>query len=355
MTAADAFLTLGDMSLIRGTSLLGFQQMVTELGGDPDALAREAQLPAEAIGDHDSFVSYRGVVALLESAAVSTGAPDFGRRLGSRQGLEILGPLGVAARTAATVGAALGAIEQYMAIYSPAIAITVRAAPGEPLAVFDWRITVEHPPVHRQAAELALGVSLQVFQLLAGADFRPTSVQLRHEPLTDEASYAEYFGCPVQFAQATYGFRFRPPVLLRPLSSDSAVHAVVQEYLANVVAETGAGTVEVVLRLIRRMLPGDGPDLALVADQLALHPRTLQRELAAAGTSFAELVDGVRRQEAERYLTETTMPLGQLAGVLGYSEQSALSRACQRWFARSPSQVRREARSDQPRGVNVHV
>src|SRR5689334_19154222 len=99
------------MSLIRGTSLLGFQQLVTELGGDPDALAREAQLPAEAIGDHDSFVSYRGVVALLESAAVSTGAPDFGRRLGSRQGLEILGPLGVAARTAATVGAALGAIE----------------------------------------------------------------------------------------------------------------------------------------------------------------------------------------------------------------------------------------------------
>jgi AraC-like DNA-binding protein len=37
------------------------------------------------------------------------------------------------------------------------------------------------------------------------------------------------------------------------------------------------------------------------------------------------------------------MPLGQLAGVLGFSEQSVLSRACRRWFGASPSAVRRQA------------
>jgi AraC-like DNA-binding protein len=338
-------LTLGDMSLIRGTSLFGFDDLVRELGGDPVALARAAHLPPDAIGDHDSFVSYRGVVAVLEAAAATTGTPDFGRRLGTRQGIDILGPLGVAARTAANVGAALGAIEEYMAVYSPAIAISVRAAPTEPLAVFDWRITVDRAPAHRQAAELALGVSLRVFRLLAGADFRPTSVQLRHEPLTGPPSYEDYFGCPVQFSQSTYGFRFKPAVLLRSLSNDSEVHAVVQEYLASVIGSSDAGTVEVVRQLIRRTLPTGGPDLTVVADQLALHPRTLQRELAAHGTSFAELIDEVRRHEAERYLRETSMPLSQLAGVLGYSEQSALSRACRRWFGEPPVAVRRGART----------
>jgi AraC-like DNA-binding protein len=89
------------------------------------------------------------------------------------------------------------------------------------------------------------------------------------------------------------------------------------------------------------MLPTGGLDLDLIADQLAQHRRTLQRRLAAQDTSYADLVDRVRREEAERHLRDTDMPLGQLAGVLGFSEQSALSRACRRWFDASPTQVRR--------------
>ena len=99
---------------------------------------------------------------------------------------------------------------------------------------------------------------------------------------------------------------------------------------------------DAVVRLIRRMLPTGGLDLDLVADQLAQHRRTLQRQLAAQGTTFAALVDEVRRDEAERYLRDTTMPLAQLAGVLGLTEQSALTRASRRWFDAPPSQVRRE-------------
>ena len=49
-------------------------------------------------------------------------------------------------------------------------------------------------------------------------------------------------------------------------------------------------------------------------------------------------------EEAERYLRDTDMPLGQLSGALGFSEQSALSRACRRWFSASPSELRRASR-----------
>lgn len=328
------------MSLIRGTSLHGFTELVVELGGDPEDLLRRAHLPLAAIGDHDSFVSYRGVVAVLEAAAATTGADDFGRRLALRQGLDILGPLGVAARTAATVGAALAAIEQYMSVYSPAIAVSVAAAPGERLAHFTWRIVADRPPPHRQAAELALGVSVRVFRLLAGDDFRPVTVQLRHRDAGSDTHHRAYFGCPVRFGSPGYGFSFHRRTLERPLSSDGSVHAVVREYLGSIAPATTAGT-EPVVHLIRRMLATGGPDLGLVADQLALHPRTLQRQLAGTGTSFATLVDEVRRTEAERYLCESTMPLSQLAGVLGFSEQSALSRACRRWFGASPTAVRR--------------
>lgn len=339
------FLTLNDMSLVRGTSLQGFIELVDELGGDAEAILGRAHLPPAAIGNHEAFIGYRSVVSVLELAASVTGAGDFGRRLGSRQGLEILGPVGVAARTAPTVGAALQAVEQYFAVYSPALAVGVTVLLGQPLATFEWRIIAPRPPSHAQAAELSLGVTLRVFRLLAGEDFLPTSVQLRHEPLTARSDYTDYFGCPVEFSAPVYGFRFPSAVLVRPLEADSAVHAVVQEYLGTIALPHEVTEVDAVVRLIRRMLPTGALDLDLVADHLAQHPRTLQRHLAARGTSFAELVDHARRDAAERYLCDTDMPLGQLAGVLGFSEQSVLSRACRRWFNASPSQVRRAVRA----------
>lgn len=347
MTQDDSFLTLDDMSLIRGTSLQGFAELVGELGADADELLRFAHLSPEVVGSHDHFVDYRSVISVLEAAARVTGTGDLGRRLADRQGLDILGPVGVAARTAPTVGAAFGSIEKYLTVYSPAIAITIAHEPGQRLATFEWRVVVDRAPHHRQAAELALGVTCQVFRLLAGPDFSPTSVQLRHEALTDPSEYSTYFHCPVEFSTRTYGFRFPAAVLARPLDADSAVHAVVEDYLSTVVAPTTTSVVDAVTRLVRTMLPTGGLDLGLVSDQLALHRRTLQRQLADRGVSFSSLVDQVRREEAERYLRQTDMPLGQLAGVLGLSEQSALTRACRRWFGASPSRVRREGTGGQ--------
>lgn len=94
---------------------------------------------------------------------------------------------------------------------------------------------------------------------------------------------------------------------------------------------------------LRRLLPAGSLDRDLIAGHLCLHPRTLQRRLAAEGTTFAALVDDVRREEAERWLRDTDMPMGRLAGLLGYSEQSVLTRSCHRWFGVSGT-LHRQAR-----------
>lgn len=345
MTLCDSFLIVCDMSLIRGTSLQGFVELVDELGGSPEELLARAHLARGSVGHHESFVDYRSVIHVLEAAATATGAGDFGRLLAQRQGLEILGPLGVAARTAATVGDALAAIERYLSVYSPALAVSVDVAPGERLATFTWQVVADRPPPHRQAAELGLGVSVRVFHLLAGADFRPVAVHLRHRPLTDPTEYESYFGCRVEFEAEGYGFRLDQRVLSRQLAADGAVHEVVQDYLSSIAIPAETSTADAVVRLIRRMLPTGSLDLDLVAGQLAQHRRTLQRHLAGQGTSFAALVDQVRRDDAERYLRETDMPFIQMAGILGFSEQSAFTRACHRWFGAPPKTVRLRLRS----------
>ncbi|HET9874478.1 MAG TPA: AraC family transcriptional regulator ligand-binding domain-containing protein, partial [Mycobacterium sp.] len=109
------------MSVVRGTSLSGYSRLVAELGGDPAELLRAAGIRPEAVDAHDVFVPYRSLILAIETAATATSTPDFGRRLATQQGIEILGPLGVAARTAATVGEALSIVAKFLAAYSPAI------------------------------------------------------------------------------------------------------------------------------------------------------------------------------------------------------------------------------------------
>jgi hypothetical protein len=87
------------MSTVRGTALQGYRELVAELGVDPDALLRAAGISPEAVGDPDAFIALRAGVEAVEAAAAVTGSLDFGRRLAERQGIEILGPVGVAART----------------------------------------------------------------------------------------------------------------------------------------------------------------------------------------------------------------------------------------------------------------
>lgn len=335
---------LDDMSLIRGTALLGYPELVAEIGGDPDALLDAAGIPRASVGDPEAYMGYRAVITAVESAAKATSTLDFGRRLALRQGVEIFGPVGAAARTAPTVADALGAISQYLVVYSPAVVTTLDGTDDDRYSRMEFRIALNRLPDHRQTMELSLGVALRVFRLLIGQDFQPVIVHMPHHPLTPAADYRRYFGGRPRFAEPFAGFTFRSTDLARRVSADSDVHDALRAYLDTIAPPGIPDTTETVRILIRHLLPTGGLQLAVVARQLSMHPRTLQRRLAQRSTTFDDLVDDIRRERARDLLRDTDMPMGQLAGALGYSEQSVLTRACQRWFGCTPSQQRRAAR-----------
>jgi AraC-like DNA-binding protein len=330
--------------LIRGTSLTGFVELVDELGGDGERMLRRAGVDPGAIGDFGAFIPYRPILDLMEDAAAETGALDFGRRLGSRQGLDVLGSVGAAARSAATVGRALTTIERYLRAYTPAIDVTVRPdGPGR--ACLETRRTVAGLPAYPQAAELSVTVCYRIIWMLVGRGWQPVQVDLPHRPVASLSSYEAFYGAPVRFGRSRLAVVLDAADLDKPLSSDETTHQLLVSHLQELVPVAEQGTVPMVNDLIRRMLPGGRVDLATVADELGVHPRTLQRRLDEDGVTFGELVQAVRRSTAERYLRETDMPLGHLATELGYLEQSAFSRASRRWFGMSPLAYRRELQS----------
>lgn len=335
------------MSVVRGTALSGYSRLVAELGGDSAELLRAAGIPAGAVGAYEVFVPYRAVIVAVETAAAATATGDFGRRLALRQGIEIVGPLGVAARTAATVGGGFSIVERFLSAYSPAI--SARLAPGSTSAelFYAFEVLIERAPPHPQTTELSLGVSLGIMRMLFDAPYAPLSVHLPHEPLTPAKDYVAYFGCRPYFAQPVAGFSFRAADMDRPLHRDDLAHQAMVRYLSGITGAS-AGMTQSVRAMARQLLPTGTVSLELVASELGLHPKALHRRLATEATTFAALVDDVRREAADRYLRDTNISLAHLSRELGYAEQSVLSRSCQRWFGCSASSYRRAVRGVAP-------
>lgn len=343
LTSADISLIFADMSVVRGTALSGYPELVTELGGDPGALLLAAGVPDGCVGAHDIFVPYRAVILAIEGAAGAVDCPDFGRRLALRQDIGNFGPLGVAARTAATVGGGFSIVERFLSAYSPAISARIipGARAGESFYAFE--VLIERSPPHPQTTELSLGVSLGIMRMMFDAPYAPLSVHLPHEALTPVRDYLAYFGCRPYFAQPVAGFTFRTVDLDRPLHRDDQAHQAMVHYLRCITAES-PGIAGSVRAMARQLLPTGAVSLELIAGQLGLHPKTLHRRLAAEETTFAALVDGVRRDAAHRYLRDTDISLAHLTRELGYAEQSVLSRSCQRWFGCSATSHRKAVR-----------
>ena len=97
---------------------------------------------------------------------------------------------------------------------------------------------------------------------------------------------------------------------------------------------------ERVRQLIVATLQHTGGSRASVASLLGLHPRTLQRRLAAEGTLFEDIRDEVRKSAALHLLRDTEVSFSQMAYLLGLSSPSAFTRSCRRWFGETPSRTR---------------
>ena len=68
--------------------------------------------------------------------------------------------------------------------------------------------------------------------------------------------------------------------------------------------------------------------------------RTLQRKLAEADLTYQRLVDDTRRDLALRYIEDRAKSITELTFLLGFSGQSAFTRAFRRWTGASPTEYR---------------
>lgn len=336
--------------MVRASGLRGYSTLMRQLGADPDQFLRRHRINPDLLLDDDALLPLRATAQLFEDSAASTNCADFGLRLADQQDISVLGPLAIAMQHAPTVAAALDMISRYLFMHSRGMSVSIHAeselVPGAVEVRFD--LQVPGRGALRQTLDVCLGDVHHFIELLAGR-YALRAVSLPHTPLAPLSVYNRFFGAPVRPAQRHGALHIaRETFELRLPTVNESLQRIAVDYLAQHFGSPEQTLAMHVRQLLQRTLGTAPSDKRAIAELLNLHPRTLQRYLEAEGTSFDSIRDAVQRELAQRYLCETGIPLTQLAGMLGYAEQSVLTRACRRWFGQTPTQLRRAVANAPP-------
>jgi AraC-like DNA-binding protein len=330
------------MATVRAAGIRGFAEVVRELGADPEPLVRAAGLDL-AVLDHDDLpIEQSRLAALLQLAAGSLDCPDLGLRMAARHGLDTLGPLAVMLANCRTGADALAATQRYLTVHSDALHVDQTADPDGAPGVIALRYRghpLGPPPV--QAMDAGIGFLHRALGLLFGDGYGLLDVRLSYRPIAAAACYRRFYRAPVRFGEPESLLRVREDLLARPINgAHEDLRDRAEAYLRTLLLPDVDDVTGRIRTVVDGMLMFGAVPMAAVARALALHPRTLQRRLAAQGTTFAHIVDNIRRDRARHYLTETALPFGTVSARLGFAEQATFSRACHRWWGVPPRRIR---------------
>jgi AraC-like DNA-binding protein len=171
---------------------------------------------------------------------------------------------------------------------------------------------------------------------------RLTSVRLGYAAPSFTEPYASFFRAPVSFvAGDTDEISFPRDLLLAPLlTADPALAQVLRERRPGDLNEGKAKDpfAEQVRALVAESLERgeDALHADVIARQLDLSARSLQRKLKECGTPLSTLIDEKRRALAETLLNRDAVLLCDVAYRLGFSDVKAFFRAFRRWTGTSP-------------------
>lgn len=266
-------------------------------------------------------------------------------RSGEAMLLTSMGQLGEAVGNARSLGEALKTFARGFPLLQSNTSVTFEVVGEE--AQVSYRILDPQIWPRRADAELSLGLIRGICARFGIASEAILGVTFEHPADGDLRDLAQHLGCTPRFGQDENRLRLAASVLSnRPRASDQGEESYAESWrrLDEALRSQRAGT-PMTARVYEKVLQriGHGPASQVqIATELGLSERSLRRVLAAEGTAFSEILETCRRMQGYALLTRSDRPLSEVALLLGYSDQTAFSRAFARWYGVSPRELRRE-------------
>ncbi len=310
--------------MMRSASLDGYLPLARSFGIEPLMLMDRVGISRNCLNNPDLKLSISAYCRLLELSAQAAKADDFGVRLAETRQLSTLGPVGLVVREQPTVRRAIGALVDNIRLHNESAWLALEEA-GEVVVVRPELAVARGVPAV-QARDMVLGVVCRILTLLLGPRWRPQSVSfVRAKPGT-LAAHWRVFGQRLDFEQDFNGIVCLRSDIDQPIAgADPGLAREAARYVALLGADTKPNPLDEVRRIALTLMPEGQCSVERVAQHLGVDRRTIHRHLAAHQASFSSMMEDLRDELATTYIDQSARPLSLVAGLLGFSGQSAFS------------------------------
>lgn len=303
-------------------------------------LLKKANLTRQQIDDPRARIRVRDQINLLNLLAAALGDDLLGFHLAQAAELRTLGLFYYVLTSSEVLFDALKRAERYSSLINEGVLPRCVNRKG-------FRISFHHVGVSRHLdrhqIEFWMVAFVQACRQLTGLRLLPSRVRMIHHR-AQNVEFSEFFGDNIEFSATVDEIEFSERIKLLPVvSADPYLNEALIGYCEEALAHRkNRGSFQSsVENAVAPLLPHGKAQAGEIARHFGLSPRTFARRLAMEGLTFSDLLERLRSDLANRYLTDRDLAISEVAWLLGYREVSSFSHAFKRWTGKTP----REARS----------
>lgn len=287
-------------------------------------------LDAEILEDPHALLGLDQVDALIEHVAGMSGRDDLGLQLGRQIKPSSHATLGYALMTSATLDEALQLASRYWRLISPAFRLShEKEARGTRLTV-EACVALSARSLRFHVETIATAFHEEVRFLLSG-NVPAYDIHFPQNFSVHPEINAWLAPARIHFDMSGSMLQMVIPVeaTMRPLAlADRAALGVARQRCDDALAHmTLQGTLGTWVRSMLEQASDHQPRQQELARMLHMSTRTMNRRLAAEGTSFRELGILTRQARARQMLSESRLSITRIALHLGYQDTANFTRA----------------------------
>lgn len=321
--------------------------ILRDLGLDEIAVLRRANQPLTLFQGEGTRVSIDDYYALhdaveAEAADKLLDSPPLSLRAGQVVALEFFDPALFAALCSPNMNVAatrLGQFKRLVGVFSLDVQV------GSEATRLRYRCKYR-PDIHRTRGLSELVFLVAFARRATRHQIVPQRVTVQRMP-EDPAPFAAFLGCPLEqeddFAVTLTARDADRPFLTHNALMWESFEPALRRRMAE--AEDTRSSADQVAAVLFELLPSGRTQMKDAARELGVGTRTLQRRLAAEGTTWLAVLNGTRERLARHYLEATQLSPAEVSFLLGFEDPNSLFRAFHRWTGVTPETWRTSHRS----------
>ena len=327
-------------------SLKRYLKHAQSCGVDCTPLLIKTGIDPQLLDDNTNRIATDKLLQFLRAAIIASQDPCFGLNASRLIQPDTFDILGYIALNCATLRQAMEQVIVYESI-SGTSGNTELIPVGDQVMI-RWSSHVEDPLIRRHSEENVIASWYRYAHQIVNLDDRPSEVWFTHSaPNIDDLSiYQQVFQCEVFFDKAYSGLLVQADKLDIPFPQANRdmlqllQQQAEQQLQKNQQQPNTANVSQQVSNLIRLMINERIPSKELIAEQLGVSGRTLQRQLEQEGQSYKTLLQRIRQEMAQHYLKNSDLSIETISRKVGFADVRSFQRSFKQWTGMTPGACR---------------